>query len=112
MVDGNPGKRRINDAEPVAPPLGAAPSSWTPEQKILWYEIVNSAPDLVLTNADRLLVELAARLLAQVRAEPVVSPPLATQMRQCLAELGMTPSARARLVVAAPKSANPFGALD
>lgn len=115
VVTGNPGKRAINHDEPeAAGDLGAPPAGWTPDQKALWWEVVNSAPDGVLTGSDRLLVELACCNLAQVRASVKAGELTAAQsaeMRRILGEMGMTPSERARLVVAKPGSANPFADL-
>ena len=68
------------------------------------------APPHVLREADELLVELTARLLVLSRV-PDLPVGIAVQLRQCLAELGMSPSARARLSVEPPKPATPFDGL-
>jgi hypothetical protein len=77
----------------------------------MWREVVAAAPPHVLKQADRFLVELTVLLLAQAQARASgadVSPGIATQLRQCLAEMGMSPSARSRLSVSEPAAANPF----
>jgi hypothetical protein len=82
------------------------------QHKTLWREVVKAAPPHVLKQADRFLVELTVLLLAQARASAAeVSPQVVTQLRHCLAEMGMAPSSRSRLVVAEPAPANPFSEL-
>lgn len=114
IVTGNPGKRKLNDAEPQSGgPVGDPPKNWNASQRALWAEIVTMSPAGVLTESDRHIVELAVRLLAQIRGAKEVAPALATQFRTCLAELGMTPSARSRLSTA-PRggNANPWADFD
>ncbi len=108
LVEGNPGHRPVNKAEPRSPALKGPPRHLTDEQRSAWRELVRAAPEHVLQQADRFLLELAARLLVQARSTPEISAPLATQLRQCLGELGLSPSARTRLSVAPPAPANPF----
>jgi hypothetical protein len=80
-------------------------------QKALWREIVKAAPEHVLRQADRHLVEMTVRLLELTITQSEVSGAVWTQLRQCLAELGMSPSARSRLSVAEPAADNPFEGL-
>jgi hypothetical protein len=111
VLQGNPGKRPINAREPQSTPLAGPPRGWSAQHKAMWREVVAAAPPHVLKQADRFLVELTVRLLAQARASADVSPGIATQLRQCLAEMGMSPSARSRLSVSEPAAANPFEGL-
>ena len=111
IIQGNPGKRPINADEPQSAPLAGPPEAWPSEHKAIWFELLQAAPAHVLKQADRFLVELTVRLLAQIRANPEVSPGLATQLRQCLAEMGLSPSARSRLAAPAPGPHNPFEGL-
>jgi phage terminase small subunit len=108
IIEGNPGKRRINADEPQPPALGGPPAHLDDTLLPLWNEVVQAAPPHVLTAADAVVIELTARLLFQMRTSPEVGPGLAVQLRQCLGELGMTPSARSRLSVAKPGPANRF----
>lgn len=108
IVTGNPGKRKLLDDPDVAGDLSGPPSNWTPEQKALWWEIVNVAPDGVLTESDRFLVELAVRNLAQVRAGADLTAAQSAEMRRCLGEMGMTPSERSRLAAPTKATRNPF----
>jgi hypothetical protein len=113
VITGNPGKRALNHDEPeAAGDIGGPPTDWTPEQKLLWWEVVNAAPKGVLTGSDRVLVELAVRNLANLRAAgPEMTAAQSAEMRRCLGEMGMTPSERARLTVQKPASGNPFAEL-
>lgn len=106
-IAGNPGKRPLNTAEPPSPPLLGMPDDLDPALRVAWTTIVRLAPPGVLREADELLVELTARMLVQSR-EPGAPVGVAVQLRQCLAELGMAPSARARLAVPPPPVTNPF----
>ena len=113
VITGNPGKRPLNQHEPeIIEPLGSPPAGWQAGAKALWHEMVGCAPDGVLTKADRHLIEIAVRLLAQIRANAEVNAATVAQFRFCLSEMGMTPSARARLSVASSGGGNPFANLD
>jgi hypothetical protein len=111
LVQGNPGKRKINTGEPHADALKGPPEYFSSHQIALWNELVEAAPHHVLKQSDRFLLELAVRLLEQVRAGQNVSRALMSELRQCLAAMGMEPSARGRLSVAPPAPANPFAEL-
>lgn len=108
LVTGNPGKRPVNDAEPQAKELGPPPNWFTPEQRLVWQELLAAAPHGVIKESDRVILELTVRLVIDVRSYPTVQAAVATQLRQCLGELGMSPSARARLSVGSGKKTNPF----
>ena len=114
LITGNPGKRPLNDQEPeVIGPLGDPPAGWKAGAKALWHEMVSCAPEGVLGKADRHLIEIAVRLLAQLRAEAEVKASTVAQFRACLSEMGMTPSARSRLHSGGGGAVvNPFAALD
>lgn len=112
VVTGNPGKRAINKLEPEAVgEIGSPPNDWAPEAKAIWWEVVNAAPLGVLTGSDRVLVELAVRNLAMVRASAEITAAQSAEMRRCLGEMGMTPSERSRLTVHKPAAKNPFADL-
>ncbi len=114
IISGNPGKRPINDQEPeIIEPLGTPPAGWQAGAKVLWHEMVDCAPEAVLTKADRHLMEIAVRLLAQIRSNAEVNAATVAQFRACLSEMGMTPSARTRLYTGGRSGTeNPFADLD
>ncbi|MBX9759443.1 MAG: hypothetical protein K2Y29_11780 [Beijerinckiaceae bacterium] len=54
-------------------------------------------------QADRILVEVLARLIHMVRTDPTtLTAAVASQIRTCCAELGMSPSARSKLSITPP----------
>lgn len=88
----------------VKEPLCLPPEDWADEAKETWRNVVDQIPHGVATKADTLIVEILVRLVGRVRFEPeLLTPALAAQIRACCNELGMTPSARARLSVGADK---------
>jgi len=106
--DKDQGRRREDFAAGVFDP--APPKYFTARQKAVWTEIVTALPASVLQATDRIAVELAARLVANFRAQPdadVTSAQVA-QIRTALAVLGMTPADRSRVSAAKETPANPF----
>lgn len=125
QLDGNPGKRPLNDAEPVPPPgLPTCPEFLEQEAREEWDRIVAILQEMdLLTTADR--SALAAYCVAYgrwVRAEqqvrkfgeivkspdkgwPMQSPYLSISnqaletMRKLMTEFGLTPSSRSRIRV-------------
>lgn len=96
---------------PCTDPLGPPPESMRPDQRLAWLEIGRLAP--WLRSADRLIVELCARLLAAVRAGGVtdVPTPLLARLETCLGRLGLTPSDRSKVTATpATPAGNPFTA--
>ena len=107
----NPQRRR-QDAEPSGQ-LGAAPAHLECEALQAWEEIKRSAPRDVLTESDRLALEVAAQLLAQFRTDPVEFPAAKlVRLEALLGKFGMTPADRAKVggKKEAPKG-NPFADL-
>jgi hypothetical protein len=100
VVTNNPGRRPFVSAEPVVggEPLGNPPHGLTPVAKALWLEIAAQLPPQVATRCDRVVFETLIRLVARMRENSeALTPSLAAQIRGCLGELGLTPSARTRL---------------
>lgn len=91
-------------------PIGPPPASLTPKQLECWGEIIANAPEGVLAKSDRVVVELAARLLAQVRGKAKASAAIVSLLGQNLQRLGMTPADRSR--VAAPGAQPPKSPWD
>ncbi|PKF72682.1 terminase [Pseudomonas fluvialis] len=90
-------QRARTDAQ-TAGPLGKAPSHITGEVLKAWKEIEKSAPLQVLTESDRLALELAANLLAQFRLDPVEFPAAKlVRLEALLGKFGMTPADRAKV---------------
>lgn len=117
MIDGNPGKRPINRTEPI--PIGGAgrpPAYLGREAKRYWRETVASMPSTLYTAADRGVLEAycqqraAMERLSRAMAKPDVTTDqllagnrelrqVADLIRRLGSELGLTPTARARMHV-------------
>jgi len=59
---------RIAAQSVVIPPIGQVPGHLSPAEKAAWAEIVKSAPAGLLSRPDRIIVELAAKLISRLRA--------------------------------------------
>lgn len=107
LLAGNPGKRPLNDREPDPGALDLTPPPELSAEAVpQWNRI---APMLarcgVLKQSDRELLTLFcegyAAHLAAVRAGKI-NVGLIGQLRQMLGEMGMTPSARSRIIADKP----------
>jgi phage terminase small subunit len=131
--------QRRRPAEPkVDGPLGEPPGRLPAEIIPFWQEIVSIAADGVLTKADRIVVELAARLMERatrpapsieamakvVDAGEIELPDLKallqlekftsadmSNLRALLSSIGLDPASRSKLSVAQAKPKNPFADL-
>lgn len=105
----NPQRYR-NETPRCEIPFGDPPAHLTRDAKKAWQEIEAGCIPGVLAGADRVLVETAAILLAQMRKSPDDFPAAKLgHLIGALARLGMTPTDRTRLQVPkAPEDANPF----
>lgn len=98
------------DEPVVSEPIGDPPRHLTREAKKAWRQLVEAAPECVLTAADAIHLELTAELLAQFRANPAAFPAQRlTRLQAALGQIGLNPSARASLGIArGRKGGNPF----
>ena len=102
-------QRRREDAE-SAGPLSDAPPHLGGAVLHAWNEIARYAPRDVLTDSDRISLEVAANLLAQFRADPAEFPAAKlVRLEALLGKFGMTPADRSKVggKKEAPKG-NPF----
>lgn len=105
-------ERKRKDAEPVGE-LSAAPPHINGAVLHAWNEIARYAPRDVLTDSDRLSIELAANLLAQFRDDPLeFTAAKLVRLEALLGKFGMTPADRSKVggKKEAPKG-NPFADL-
>jgi phage terminase small subunit len=101
-------------------PLGPPPSDFRPDEKDRWREIARIAPLGVLTNADRGIVELCARLWAILKKDGFdrrygLTNSQSALLRECFSKLGMTPSDRAKVAVSPEPEKpeeNPYAEFD
>jgi P27 family predicted phage terminase small subunit len=138
IINGNPGKRPINEHEPVADgALGEPPPDLTPDQLKLWAYAIQHAPAHVLRLIDRDVLrawviagDLHRKAAAIIEAEGLIStgaegqpmrhPAIAvlrdatSMMMRAAEQMGFSPTARARIKAPGPKTIdkkNPFAAL-
>ncbi|MDU9400608.1 hypothetical protein [Pseudomonas sp. zfem003] len=92
----NPDRAR-EDAQTVGP-LTGPPPHLNGGALHAWKEIAGHAPLEVLTNSDRIALELAAQLLHQFREDPVEFPATKlVRLEALLGKFGMTPADRAKV---------------
>lgn len=92
----NPQRAR-KDAETVGP-LSEPPAHLGGAALHAWNEIAQHAPLDVLTDSDRIALEVAANLLAQFREDPVDFPATKlVRLEALLGKFGMTPADRAKV---------------
>lgn len=124
LIDGNPGKTKINKNEPI--PVGDlkdAPDWFSDEQKAAWDYAIDHAPKGLLKKIDKSALMawvIAEDLFRQavlkvnqmnliikspVKGDPMQNPYLpivnkqAVNMLKAAAELGFTPSSRSRVTI-------------
>lgn len=90
---------RKGEPKPTAS-IGSAPKHLTPAQRKVWKEIAAVSPKGVLTNADRLLLEVACCLIVQFRAGTLIRASEIAGLLNALGRLGLSPADRAKLNVA------------
>ncbi len=104
LIAGNPGKRPVNAQEPHLPPSATHAPEWlTDAARAHWERL---APMLigagVVRESDRDVLATYCTLFAefteQVRTGGKVPSATVGQLRQLMGELGMTPSARSRII--------------
>lgn len=93
--------------------LGDPPPNLAPSQQAVWREIEQLSLPGVLTHGDRLIVEVAAVLLAQFRLAGNLMPlPAIARLQSILGELGMTPASRSKVSASGVKpSASRFNGI-
>lgn len=101
----NPDRGRARESEPKGTtPLGEPPARLSAKEKEAWEELAANTHEGVLCSADRFLLEMVARLLAE-SWEQRTSFPIRkiNQLAALLGRLGMTPSDRSRVQAAPSK---------
>lgn len=91
-------KNRLQEPKPRAG-IGNSPAHLTPEQKVIWREIVQTVPAGVLALSDRILVEVAVRAVERLRSGQIHRAAEITTLLRVLGKLGMSPIDRARLSI-------------
>ena len=106
----HPERRKQRANEPTGiPGLGEPPERLDEAEKAAWAEIAATCAQGVLTQADRLVVEMSARLLVEFRdmGRDFQTAKLGL-LRSLLGSCGMSPSDRTKVGVAKPEAVNRF----
>lgn len=111
--DKNPKRGREREGEPEPNgEIGDPPASLSKEAKECWFEIEGLLAPGVLCRSDRLALEMAASLLAQMREMHWIVPAaMLTRYETLIGKFGMTPSDRSKVSVPKQRQANPFAKL-
>lgn len=89
--------------------LGDPPEDMLPSARGVWGEITKIAIPGVLTESERVLVEVVVNLLIEYRIDPAGFPANKLgHLLNALGRLGMSPADRQRLGVMKTKGTNPF----
>lgn len=106
----NPQRRRPNEPKPTGD-LGPPPAHLNEKQAECWKELAETAAPRVLTNSDRWMVEVAARLMAELRLSGDLAATKLALLTNCLGRMGMTPAERSKVAVPpAEQPASPWAA--
>jgi hypothetical protein len=108
----NPARLRERESEPQPTgAIGEAPKELTKREREIWCDLIAEAPPNVLTNADRFLLAVTAKLYLKVLKGKGSGFDQATLARN-LGKLGLSPADRSKIKtpVASPK--NTFSDLD
>ncbi|MCP5005919.1 MAG: hypothetical protein GY941_18575 [Planctomycetes bacterium] len=112
----NPERMRERENEPEnTNPIGKPYDHLTNPEKVAWRQIVKIAIEGVLGEADRLLVEQAAVLLAHCRGNTIEDGKVIkataaerTLYTKLLGQMGMSPSERSKISINPKNNKNPF----
>ncbi len=104
----NPQRYR-KEAPTTGKALGKPPAGLPEDVVTAWKELEKSSLPGVLTSADRFVMEVAASLLAEFRANRAeFKAAKYSHLIGCLARLGLTPADRQKLGTEKPREGNPF----
>ena len=136
VLEGNPGKRKLNKSEPVAEgDLAIPPAFLSVTQRVIWVNTLRVAPKGLLKAVDEAVLakycvaydqfqrssediarngyETATQNGTTVAPAVHVQKKAAQDMSSACSEMGFTPSSRSRLHLEDPKDpSNPFENLD
>ena len=77
-------------------PVGRPPAHLQAAEKAAWAELVRVAHPGLLTRSDRLILEIAAKLIVRMRTSDAKTSEF-NALLSVLAKLGMTPAARLKM---------------
>ena len=79
-------------------PVGPPPPGFDGDLALIWHELVDMVPARVLAKSDRWTVELACRMMLQLRKDDFKAAELGI-LQSCLSRMGLTPADRSRIAV-------------
>lgn len=105
----HPERKRTNEPIPTGE-IGKPPKHFkSKELKAAWRELIKLTPDGVLTNADRVHLEMVCVLLVQFRSDPeAFTAARMTRLESMIGKLGLNPCDRSKVVVPGKPKSNPF----
>lgn len=102
------GAARSNEPLPEGT-IGEVPARLNESEQACWRDIVAMCHEGSLCNADRLIVEHAARILSALRASSeYVDTKLMVRLECVLGKLGLSPADRSRISIKPKATANPY----
>jgi hypothetical protein len=102
----HPERKRVDP--PTSGPLGDPPPTLDEQYHATWHELASMAHVGVLQRADRILVEIAVRVLYSLRTTALPKSSQFGTLIKCLSLMGMSPVDRSKVYVTQDKPANPF----
>ena len=89
----------MRPAEPEANgPIGDPPAGFDGDLVAIWWELVDMVPARVLAKSDRWTVEVACRMMLQLRKDDFKASELSI-LTSCLSRMGLTPADRSRIAL-------------
>jgi hypothetical protein len=85
----------------ISPPIGATPRHLQAIERAAWTEAVKNVPQGLLGRPDRIILEVASRLIARMRTGEMKPSELGVLLH-VLNKLGMNPTARQKLNLEPP----------
>lgn len=78
--------------------IGQPPKYMSPDEKAAWKEIIDSIPEGAAAKSDRIMIEVASCLLAQMRSKgSEFASSRQNTLISCLSKFGLTPVDRQKL---------------
>ena len=101
---------RRNKNEPVATGfIGDPPDSLHDGERVIWYELIDLACKGVMTNADRVSLEMLCKLVYEMRtAFQDMNASKLSRLTFLLSQFGMTPADRSKISIKKDEDKNPF----
>jgi hypothetical protein len=99
-------EHRLNPVATVQLPVGTAPRHLQATERAVWAEVVRSAPEGLLGRPDRIVLEVAARLIVKMRTGEY-KPSDVGALLNVLTKLGLTPVSRRKLNLEPPVTVEP-----